>query len=114
MTAAIVLFALAATGGLALAYLRITNKPLPMPLALLHGAGAAAGLIALLLAVVQGAAMGGARIALGIFVVAALGGFALFSFHVRKQPLPIPLVVVHGLAAVVAFVLLLLAAGKGG
>jgi len=114
MTVAIVLFALAATGGLLLAYLRINNKPLPMPLALVHGAAAAAGLVALLLAVLGGTATGEARIALGIFVAAALGGFALFSFHVRKQPLPIPLVVVHGLAAVAAFVLLLLAVTKGG
>ena len=113
MTVAIILFALAACGGLLLAYLRISNKPLPTPLALVHGAAAAAGLVALLLAVLGGAATSEARIALGVFVAAALGGFALFSFHVRKQPLPIPLVVVHGLAAVVAFVLLLMAATKG-
>jgi hypothetical protein len=109
MTAAIILFALAATGGLTLAYLRISNKPLPMPLALLHGAAATAGLVALLLVVLRGAAPEQARVALGIFVAAALGGFALLSFHVRKKPLPIPLVVVHGLAAVVALVLLLIA-----
>jgi len=44
---------------------------------------------------------------LGLFVVAALGGFALFSFHLRRQPLPTPVVFIHGLVAVVAFVLLL-------
>lgn len=114
MTAAIILFALAATGGLLLAYLRINNKPLPLPLALVHGAGAAAGLVALLLAVMAGGVPSAARIALGVFLAAALGGFALFSFHVRKKPLPIPLVVVHGLAAIAAFALLLLAVAKGG
>jgi hypothetical protein len=114
MTVAIILFALAATGGLLLAYLRINNKELPMPLALVHGAAAAAGLVALALGVLGGAATDQARIALGLFVAAALGGFALFSFHVRKKPLPIPLVVVHGLAAVAAFALLLLAVLKGG
>jgi hypothetical protein len=113
MTVAIMLFALAAVGGLTLAYLRINNKPLPMPLALIHGAAAAAGLVALLLAVLDGVASSEARIALGLFVAAALGGFTLFSFHVRGKPLPIPLVVVHGLAAVVAFAVLLLAMSKG-
>ena len=113
MTVAIILFALAATGGLLLAYLRINNKPLPTPLALAHGAAAAAGLVALLFAVMGGPASGKAQIALGLFAAAALGGFVLFSFHVRKQPLPIPLVVVHGLAAVAAFALLLMAVIKG-
>lgn len=109
MTPALVLFAIAAAGGLLLAYLRIADKPLPMPLALLHGALAAAGLIALALGALGGGAAQ-ARAALGLFVVAALGGFALFSFHVRKKPLPIAVVAVHGLVAVVAFLLLLASA----
>ena len=37
MTIALTLFGLAATGGLLLAYLRFTNKPLPISLAMLHG-----------------------------------------------------------------------------
>jgi hypothetical protein len=46
--------------------------------------------------------------ALVIFVIAALGGFYLFSFHLRSQVLPSPVVLIHGGAAVLAFVLLLL------
>lgn len=107
MTAALVLFAIAAAGGILLAYMRITNKPLPMPLALVHGTLAAAGLIALILFVVQAAEPSQARIALVLFVLAALGGFTLFSFHVRKRQLPLGVVVLHGLVAVVAFVVLL-------
>lgn len=114
MIAAIVLFALAATGGLLLASLRLRNKPLPMPLALLHGAGAAAGLVALALAVVPDGAPGQARIALGLFVVAALGGFTLFSFHLRSKPLPVAIVVVHGLVAVIAFGVLVTAFMQAG
>lgn len=108
MTAAVVVFAIAAVGGLLLASLRIKNKPLPMGLALAHGAAAAVGLVLLGLAAFAGG--GGpsqARVAFGLFVVAALGGFALFSFHVRKQQLPLGVVVLHGLLAVVAFVILL-------
>lgn len=107
MTLALVLFALAALGGLFLAYLRMTDKPLPMPVALVHGGVAAAGLVALLLAVLSGGAPDQAKVALGLFVVAALGGFYLFSHHLRKRQLPLGVVGIHGLVAVVAFVLLL-------
>ena len=78
-----------------------------MPVALAHGALAAIALVLLIVAAIGGKAATTGKIALGIFVVAALGGFTLFSFHLRKKELPLPLVVVHGLAAVVAFVILL-------
>jgi hypothetical protein len=38
-----------------------------------------------------------------------LGGFYLFAQHMQKKALPIPVVVVHGLIAVVGFVILLMA-----
>lgn len=110
MTLALALFGIAALGGITLAALRLTNRPLPMPLALAHGLLAACGLAALALAVVNGGAPGGARTALLIFLVAALGGFTLFALHLKKRALPVPLVLVHGVVAVVAFVILALAA----
>jgi hypothetical protein len=109
MTLALVLFGVAATGGLLLAYLRFTNKPLPMPLAMLHGLIAASGLVALAMTVLDGTASSKARIAFFIFLGAALGGITLFSFHLRKKALPLGIVAAHGLTAVVAFVVLLLA-----
>jgi len=109
MTIALVLFAIAAAGGLVLASLRLTNKPLPMPLALLHGALAAAGLLVLAVAAFGANGTGQTRLALGLFVLAALGGFALFSFHLRGKQLPVPIVIVHGLVAVAAFLILLVA-----
>ena len=108
MTVALVLFALAAVGGLVLAFMRFKGKPYPpMGLALVHGAAAAAGLVTLIALVAQGTQKSGATTALGLFVVAALGGFVLFFHHLRKSPLPIWLVVVHALVAVVAFLILL-------
>lgn len=106
------LFAVAALGGVFMAVLRFkgTERP-PMPVALIHGAVAAAGLVALILAVLSAEPAPAVRIALGLFVVAALGGFVLFSFHLRQKALPIPLMVIHAGVAVVAFVLLLLNAG---
>lgn len=78
-----------------------------MPLAIVHGIAAASGLVLLILGVMN---MGstGSKASLAIFLLAALGGFTLFSFHLRSRPLPVPLVFIHGGAAVVAFLVLLL------
>jgi hypothetical protein len=104
----LVLFAVAAAGGLVLALMRFTGKPYPpMALALVHGAVAAAGLVTLIALFAQGQGTSGARTALILFVVAALGGFGLFFHHLKKVALPIWLVVVHALVAVIAFVILL-------
>ena len=79
MTIALVLFALAAVGGLVMAIQRFSGKPVPpLPLALVHGAAAASGLVALIVVVSNGA-VGGAKIALILFAGAALGGFYLFE-----------------------------------
>lgn len=104
---ALVIFAAAALGGATLAYMRIVKKDVSMPLAILHGILAASGLVLLILGLGQMDSTG-LKVALGVFVLAAIGGFILFSFHLRSRPLPVPLVVVHGAVAAVAFVILLL------
>lgn len=110
LTVAIVFFALAAVAGLAMAVFHLRGQTPPKPvLAALHGVFAAAGLVVLLLAVLELGTGGGAAIALGIFLLAALGGFALLSLHLRRRALPTGLVLGHGLIAVVAFVVLLAA-----
>lgn len=110
MTLAAILFGVAALGGVVMAILRFGGKELPpMGLAILHGVVAAAGLVALIVAVLSGGASSTATIALVLFLGAAIGGFVLFSYHLRRKALPIPYVAIHGLVAVVAFVILLLA-----
>jgi hypothetical protein len=106
-TLAIVLFAVAALLGAALATKVLKERPVSLGLAALHGIFAASGLVVLILVVMNAAEAGLGKWSLGIFVVAALGGFTLLSFQLRKKSLPIPLVVVHALAAVTAFALLL-------
>lgn len=108
LTWILVLFAVAALGGLTLAVLRFRNQPLPMPLALIHGAVAAIALVMLLVLALGPNGTRIERIALGGFVVAALGGFFLFSYHIRKRPLPIAVVVIHGLVAVASFLALVM------
>lgn len=111
---AVGLFAVGALGGLTLAILHFKKKNLPLGLALLHGLLGAAGLVVLLLAVLHGGTPAKAAYALILFVVAALGGFYLFSFHLRKKSLPSPVVIIHALIAVTAFCLLLVATFLGG
>lgn len=103
---ALIVFAIAALGGATLAYMRIVKKDVSMPLALVHGLFAATGLVLLVLSIANGAGSG-IKSALIVFLIAALGGFTLFSFHLRTRPLPVPLVLIHGSAAVVAFLILL-------
>lgn len=104
----IILFALAALIGVTMAVAAFQGKFPPVPSAVLHGLLAASALVLLLIAVLSQGAAGPAAWALGLFVIAALGGFTLaFGFHARKKPLPKPFVAVHALVAVIGFLLLL-------
>src|SRR5947208_17184484 len=105
---AVVLFALAALLGITLAAKHLKKKHAPISLALVHGLAAAVGLVLLIIAVVQMSSAGPAGVALAIFVIAALGGFVLFAMHLMKKPLPRGLMFVHALAAIVAFIILLI------
>jgi hypothetical protein len=111
MQAAAVLFALAAFGGATLAAIRLSGKPRPPTwMALGHGGVAAAGLATLIYVASTQTLPTTGYLALGGFVLAALGGIGIFTlFHLREKPLPIPLVLGHGLIAVTSFVLLLVA-----
>ena len=115
MVPTLVLFAVAALGGLVLASVRLRGSNPPLALALIHGGVAAAGLVALILAVLHaGTSASLSRIALALFVVAALGGFVLFSAHLRKKNIPVPLMLVHAVVAVGGFVTLLVGSGVLG
>ena len=106
---AAVLFALGALGGLFMAVLAFQGKSLPVPVAALHGILGAAGLVLLIVGVMAGMGDGLARIALIILIVAALGGFYLLSFHIKKQKHPKAVIVIHALVAVIGFLTLLTA-----
>ena len=110
MQAALILLALAALGGLTLAVIRMRGAPWPpMWMALGHGAIAAAGVGTLMYSAATSGIPTMAQVALGVFILAALGGSALFfGFHMRRKPLPVALVLGHGLIAAAGYVLLLL------
>lgn len=116
-TLSIVIFAIAALGGLSLAVLhfRAAGKALPPTgLALLHGLAALLAVIFLLIAIAatpDGFTPGFsslAVVALSLFVLAALGGaYMFFGRHMRDLPLPTPVVLIHGTVAVAGFAVLL-------
>jgi hypothetical protein len=107
---AIILFALAAVAGLSMAVMHFRGQTPPRPmLAAVHGIFAASGLAVLLIAIIQAATGGMPAIAFCLFLLAALGGFALLSYHLRRRALPNGLVIGHALIAVTAFVMLLAA-----
>ena len=113
LTVAAVLFAIAAIGGLTVAYLHFTRNTAPTALAIVHGLFAAIALILLIISLAQGQTAGLLIASLIIFLVAAVGGFILFlGFQLRSKPLPHPLIVIHGTAAATAFVLLFIFLAK--
>ena len=104
---AIALFALAAIFGLVALTAILKNKPTPKPAVFIHGGVAAIALLLVILAVAKSA--GPSPIAsLVLFIVAALGGFALFAIDMQKKPVPKLLALVHPLVAAIALVLLIL------
>src|SRR5262245_23728745 len=82
---ALIVFAIAALGGLTLASAYVLRGRLaPWPLSLLHGALGAIGLLLLIYAALTTGVSGTVLAALVILVIAALGGFYLASIHLRE------------------------------
>ncbi|HEV7693306.1 MAG TPA: hypothetical protein VGO52_20900 [Hyphomonadaceae bacterium] len=100
------LFAVAAVIGVYMASRVFGGNMAPWAAGVIHALLAASGLVLLLLAYLNGGLAQTGLIALVVLVVAALGGFFLGSFHLRKQVAPKPVVVIHALAAVAGFLLL--------
>lgn len=107
LTYALLVFAIAAVGGLVLAASVLRGRLAPWALSVVHALLGATGLVMLVLVVLQGAAPGRVIAALGLLVVAALGGFYLASIHLRGQVAPKAIVFIHAGVAVVGFLTLL-------
>lgn len=103
----VLLFGVAALGGATLVTMRSSGKGMPMPLAAAHGLFAAAGLISLAVNVLGGGVGTLMIVSLILFLVVAMGGGLLFSFHLRKKPVPVALIYVHALGAIASYVMLI-------
>ncbi len=112
LRAASSLFLIAALGGLVMAAIRLIGKHNPPAwLAMAHGLLAGAGLTLLIYAALVAGISSMAMTALVLFLIAAGGGLVMnLKYEWKRELLPAPLLAVHALLAVVAFVLLLDAA----
>lgn len=101
---AIIIFAIAALGGLVLANSVLRGQLAPWGLSLIHAGLGAIGLVLVLLTFMNGES----RILLPLVVlaVAALGGFYLASLHLKQQIAPKGVVLIHAGVAVIGFGLL--------
>lgn len=104
---ALIVFAIAAVGGLILAAHVLRGKFAPWALSLLHALLGATGLVLLITLLMQGDAPQKVMVGFVLLLLAALGGFFLASFHVRKQLPPKAVVLVHAGVAVAGFLTLL-------
>lgn len=109
LTYAIVVFAIGAIGGLYLASRVLADKFAPWPVSIVHALLGATGIILLLTIVMEAHAEGSSPAALGLllFILTALGGFFLASFHVQRKIPPKAFVIVHASLAVLGFLALL-------
>lgn len=98
-------FAVAAALGLTMAVRHFTQKGIPLGLALVHGLFAASGLALLIVGGIRASFPAHTELAAGLFVLTALGGFTMFGMEFAKRPLPSALVLIHGSAAVVSFLI---------
>jgi hypothetical protein len=106
MMTIVLLFAVAALFGVSLIIPVLQGKTPARGLVFAHGGIAATALVMLLLKFFDQPASV-PQWSLILFVVAALGGFVLFSSDLRKKIIPKPLALIHAAVAVVAFLLLL-------
>ena len=111
MKTAAVLLAIAAAGGLLMAVIRFggADRP-PSAIAMIHGLLAGSALTLLIYAAATVGLPSLALAATGLLVVVAIVGVSLnLMYHDKRLPLPKGIIVVHGVVAVGAFVLLLMA-----
>lgn len=112
MRVAVVLLAIAAVGGVVMSIQRFASKVNPPAwLAMVHGFLAASALTLVLFAAFTVGVPGSAKIALALFVLAALGGAVLnLGYQWKQRLLPGALVAGHAVLAVAGFGFLVMAA----
>ncbi|MGN6671513.1 MAG: hypothetical protein ACTHJ4_08260 [Candidatus Nucleicultricaceae bacterium] len=103
----LLIFAIAAIGGLVLASRVLRGKFAPWALSLVHALLGATGLILLITLLLQNSESKQMLIGFVLLLIAALGGFFLASFHLRKKLPPKAVVVIHASIAVAGFLTLL-------
>lgn len=115
MTTAAALFGATALGGVLILVLRLRGAPRPpFWLAWGHGIFALGGFVSLFQQWQASGLPALAQWGSGVLAAAALGGVSLAGlFHLRQRELPVPMILGHGLVALVGLGLLILGALQG-
>ncbi len=108
ITAAIILFCIAAIFGLVILTAILRNKPTPKLFVLIHGPLAATALVLVIIDVVKGHTEALLIASLVILIIAALGGFFLYTLDSLKKQIPKPLAILHPLIALSGLVVLII------
>lgn len=96
---AIALFIIGAIFGLIVLTSILKNRATPKPMVLFHGVFVATGLLLVLIAFFTSQTDKLLDISLGLFLIAAIGGFTLLFTDLMKKPIPKWLAVIHPLVA---------------
>jgi len=103
----IIVFAAAAVFGLLNLLAILGNKHTNKPVVFVHGILAAAALVLLIIFTINSTG-NSPVISLILFIIVALVGFFLFARDLSKKPGPKAVAIIHGLVAVISFILLLI------
>ena len=104
----LVLLVCTVIGGAATAFVRLTDKNTPVDIGLLHGRMRVAGTLLLLILLIVGSEFNQTiKPALGLFIITAAGGAALYFIIRRKGILPKAIIFGHGALAITALAVLL-------
>jgi hypothetical protein len=107
LTYIILVLAIAAVGGVFLASKVFSGQLAPWSVSIVHALLGATGLVMLIMLILEGSGEGRLTVALGLLVIAALGGFYLASIHAKGNVAPKNIVIIHAGAAVAGFLTLL-------
>lgn len=108
ITAAIIIFILAALFGLVVLTAVLRDRPTPKPFVIIHGPLAATAIVLLIIDVVKGHTEALLIASLIIFIIAALGGFVMYTLDTLKKRIPKPLAILHPLIAVSGLIVLII------
>ena len=103
----VILFALAAVFGLMNLIAVLGNKQTSKPIVFTHGVLAASALVLLIIFTINSAGSSPV-VSLVLFIIVALVGFFLFTRDLSKKSVPKSVALIHGVVAVISFILLLI------
>jgi hypothetical protein len=103
----ILLFAAAAVFGLLNLIAILSGRHTSKSVVYLHGLFAAIAIILLIIFSIN-STMGSPVLSLVLFIIVALVGFVLFARDLSNKPGPKPVALVHGIVAVISFLILLI------